>query len=194
MLSFLLFAAVMAVPQSNRSNVVIPVTTNDSVKFELRLQQGTAALNQITSWYATYKGKRSTARFRIELSPKSKTPSGSIPISSGRGKFQSETDSNNFDLIAALKNVLQAKTVPDKPVRRKYLPFEYMVLGQEIHRAQDGSVDSHIKGDWIILKLFFGDDEGEVFLYLNPVAGAGEFAIKDPDYGNYVVRKLAEVL
>jgi hypothetical protein len=165
-----------------------------SVQFNVKLEQGTADLKQTTSWYATYKGTLSTARFRVELGPQSMPSNGPIAIGLGKGKFLSEANSDNVELIRALKKALQAKTVPTMLVRRKSLPFEYVVLAQGIHRSPDGQYDSQKKGDWIAMKLFFGDDAAEVFLNLNPASGVGEFSIKDPDYGNYVVRKLAQVL
>ena len=44
------------------------------------------------------------------------------------------------------------------------------------------------------MKIFFGDDEAEVFLNANPVSGKAEFSIKDPDYGDQVLAELAKVL
>jgi len=46
------------------------------------------------------------------------------------------------------------------------------------------------------MKIFIGkgDQEGQVFLNLNPVSGSGPFSIKDPEYGDIVVARLAEVL
>lgn len=51
-----------------------------------------------------------------------------------------------------------------------------------------------LKGNWIAAKLFFGGDQGEVFLNLNPALGKAEFSIKDSDYGDYVIGELAKVL
>jgi hypothetical protein len=46
------------------------------------------------------------------------------------------------------------------------------------------------------MKTFIGkgDQEGQVFLNLNPVSMRGQFSIKDPEYGDIVVTRLAEVL
>jgi hypothetical protein len=46
------------------------------------------------------------------------------------------------------------------------------------------------------MKIFIGEgeQEGEVFLNLNPVLKKGQFSIKDPDYGGIVLARLAEVL
>ena len=46
------------------------------------------------------------------------------------------------------------------------------------------------------MKIFIGkgDQEGQVFLNLNPVSRRGQFSIKDPEYGDIMVARLAEVL
>jgi hypothetical protein len=46
------------------------------------------------------------------------------------------------------------------------------------------------------MKIFIGDgdQQGEVFLNLNPVLRKGQFSIKDPDYGDIVLAQLASVL
>jgi hypothetical protein len=51
-------------------------------------------------------------------------------------------------------------------------------------------------GNWTPMKIFIGkeDQEGQVFLNLNPVSRRGQFSIKDPEYGDIVVARLAEVL
>jgi len=49
-------------------------------------------------------------------------------------------------------------------------------------------------GNWLVTKLFFGDDEGEVFLDLNPMEGAGGFSIKDVEYASVVMTELASVM
>jgi hypothetical protein len=47
-----------------------------------------------------------------------------------------------------------------------------------------------------MIKLFFGegDGESEVFLNLNPTLRQGQFSIKDSDYGDAVLAELAKVL
>ena len=46
------------------------------------------------------------------------------------------------------------------------------------------------------MKIFIGEgeEEGEVFLNLNPVIKKGQFSIKDAEYGDIVLRQLARVL
>jgi hypothetical protein len=193
MLSWLvLFMVVLG--QSNAPSAAAYVSTDDSVGFDIKLVRGSADLKQPTLWLATYKSKGHVATFRFELNDAKKRSSGPISIGFGKGRFLAEPGSDSTALIEALKKALQAKRLPAKSRKITQLPFEFAVLGQGNYRQRDLSFDSSKKGDWIALKLFFGDDEGEVFLNLNPVSGKGEFSIKDPDYGDYVVSRLAQVL
>lgn len=192
MLALLLMVSLLA--QSGHRAGPNNAVNDGLVAFDVKLERGPANLGQTTTWRATYKSKGHTATFRIELQSKSKGTDKPIPLSSGKGRFIAQQGSDSSALIAALKRALQAKHIPLKPKRLSELPFEYALLGLGDHRPPDGNFDLQKKGDWLTLKLFFGDDEGEVFLNLNPVSGKGEFSIKDPDYGDYVVDKLAQVL
>jgi hypothetical protein len=194
MLLLLLMASLLAPLQSNCPTDPSYATTDESVVFEVKLQRGPANLKQTTVWAATHKAKGHTAIFRIELQGTSKGPNKPILLSFGKGRFIAQPGSDAAALIAALKKALQAKRIPAKPKRVNELPFEYALLGLGGHREPDGSFSAQKKGHWITMKLFFGGDEGEVFLNLNPVSGKGEFSIKDSDYGDYVVGKLAQVL
>jgi hypothetical protein len=171
------------------------VSNADSVGFDVKLERGSPDLKQPTLWLATHKSKGHVATFRVELSDATGKPAGGpIPFTFGKGRFISEPGSDSGELMQALKKALQAKTLPAKAKRVKELPFEFVVLGIGGHREPDGSFDSKKKGTWIALKLFLGNDQGEVFLNLDPVSGKGEFSIKDSDYGDYVVNRLAQVL
>ena len=171
------------------------VSNADSVGFDVKLERGSADLKQPTLWLATHKSKGRVATFRVELGNATGKPfSGSLPFTFGKGRFLSEPGSDAAELMQALKKALQAKALPGKPKRVKELPFEFVVLAIGGYRELDGSFDSKKKGSWIALKLFLGDDQGEVFLNLDPVSGKGEFSMKDSDYGNYVVSRLAQVL
>jgi hypothetical protein len=45
------------------------------------------------------------------------------------------------------------------------------------------------------MKIFIGENgEGEVFLNFSLATKTGQFSIKDPDYGDFVLAKLATVL
>jgi len=193
MFSWLVLFMIVA-GQSNAPAASAYVPTADSVGFDVKLVRGSADLKQPTLWLATYKSNGHVATFRLELNEAKKLTSGPVSIGFGKGRFLAEPGSDSTALIQALKKALQAKTLPAKPKKITQLPIEFAVLGQGTYRQRDLSFDSSKKGDWIALKLFFGDDKGEVFLNLNPVSGQGEFSIKDPDYGDYVVSRLAQVL
>lgn len=192
---FLLVLSMIACWQSVAPAKAPRIQDTDSVSFDVKLMSGPADLKQPTLWLATHKSKGRVATFRVELSAAAGKPSGgSIPFTFGNGRFLPEPGSDSAELMQALKKALQAKALPVKPKRVKELPFEFVVLGIGGHREPDGSFDSRKKGTWIALKLFLGNDQGEVFLNLDPVSGKGEFSMKDSDYGTYVVSRLAQVL
>ena len=192
MLSLLVLFMIVS-GQSNAPAESPYVSAAGSVGFDVKLVRGPADPKQPTLWLATHKSKGHLAVFRVELDRTTKSSGAPMPMAFGKGRFLAEPGSDSTALIQSLKKALQAKALPAKPRRVTELPFEYAVLGRGDHREPDGSFDSTKKGTWIALKLFFGD-KGEVFLNLNPVTGKGEFSIKDSDYGNYVVSRLAQVL
>ncbi len=94
-----------------------------------------------------------------------------------------------------LKQALLAKALPSKVERAATLPFTFVNLG-EMMSHDSGGFSENPRGSWTAMKIFLeaGDQEGEVFLNLNPELGKGEFSIKDEDYGDFVVAQLAKVL
>jgi hypothetical protein len=112
------------------------------------------------------------------------------------GKFVAVAGSDNSVLLEDLKKALDAKHIPKKSLRAKELLFDAVVLGEKQSRDPSGSYSSNPAGDWIAIKIFVpkNGDEGEFFLNLNPVLGKGEFSLKDPDYGDYLLREFARVL
>lgn len=137
-------------------------------------------------WDATYTSAAHVARFTIVLEKPEKSTSAPILLRFGKGKFLAVKGSDNSALVAELKKQLEAKSIPAAITRVQELPFEYVVLGEDQHRKS--------KVHWITMKLFLGDDQGEVYLNLNPAQNKGEFTIKDSDYGDFVVEHLAKVL
>ena len=143
---------------------------------------------------ASYTSRGKTAKFRIELDRATSSKNTNLPMSFGKGRFLSEPGSDPESLLADLAEVLEAKKIPTKPSRSATLPFEYVLLGQKQSRSKDGSFSNSPGGDWTSLKLFFGDDQGEVYLNFSPVLNKAEFSIKDSDYGDFVIAELAKVL
>jgi hypothetical protein len=76
------------------------------------------------------------------------------------------------------------------------LLFKYVSFGENQSRSLDGGFFTKPPGNWRPGKIFIGhgEQEGEVFLNINPVLKMGEFSIKDPDYGDVVLAQLASVL
>lgn len=165
--------------------------TEGSVQFNIKPLESKAGLAQ---WAATYSAGGKTAKFRIELGPTTPTNSTNFPISSGKGSFLSEPGSDASILLADLKKALEAKTIPNKVGRVASLPFEFVILGKEKLRSADGSFSDNPSGEWVSMKVFLANGEGEVFLNLNPTSNKGEFSIKDVDYGDVVIGELAKIL
>jgi len=142
----------------------------------------------------SYHARGKTAKFQIQL--RYGALHGDIPMALAEGKFISIPGSENTSLIDDLRVALEAKQLPAGVKRIPDLPFNAVVLGEKLSRDPEGRLSSKPAGDWISTKIFLpkGGDDGEVFLHLNPVLGKGEFAIKDSDYGDFVLRELAKVL
>jgi hypothetical protein len=179
--------------QENASETYIPVA--GAVAFDIRHQSG----KEGSEWLATYEGHGKTAKFRIELDQEKSLDdkeSRNFGIKSGKGRFVAELGSDSSDLLHELKTTLEAKSFPAKVRRVNTLPFTFVSFGRNQSQASDGGFSANPPGNWIPMKIFIGDgnQEGEVFLNLNPVLWKGQFSIKDPDYGDIVLKQLASVL
>ena len=107
-----------------------------------------------------------------------------------------EPGSDASVLLADLKKALEAKALPTKVRRSSTLPFTYAVLGENYSQGSGGGFTANPPGNWMAMKIFLGDgdEEAEVFLNLNPTIKKGQFSIKDPDYGDGLLKYLARVL
>jgi len=168
----------------------------NSVGFDIEAVPGDGSTRQ---WAATYISQGKTAKFRIELGPL--TPlndkeSKEFDIQSGKGMFISESGSDASVLLADLKKALEAKKLPTKPKRVASLPFQFVSLGKNQSQAGGGGFNTNPPGNWTPMKIFIGEgeQEGEVYLNLNPIIKKGQFSIKDEDYGDIVLAQLARVL
>jgi hypothetical protein len=179
--------------QEHASETYVPVP--GAVVFEIKPVASGAG----SGWLATYQGHGKTAEFKIELDQEKSlddTESRSLRIKSGKGRFVAEPGSDSSDLLNELKTELEAKSLPAKVRRVNTLPFTFVSFGSNQSQASDGGFFANPPGNWTPMKIFIGDgdQEGEVFLNLNPVLGKGQFSIKDPDYGDTVLKQLASVL
>lgn len=171
-----------------------PYVPNDgSVSFNLLPTQGGAGSQ---SWLASYADESGVTKFSIELGPAT-TASSNPSLSSGKGAFTPVTGSDPIPLLEHLKKAIQAKHMPVKIQQVDKVEFNYVVLGTNQSRSASGAFSSNPAGNWMALKVFLGPnskDEGEVFLNINPVTHTGEFAMKDPDYGDFVLAQIAKIL
>jgi hypothetical protein len=150
-------------------------------------------------WLATFVSKGKMAKFRIELgapNPLNDRESRKFDIQQGEGKFVSVPGSDASVLLADLKKSLEAKTLPVKVKRLSNLSFVFITLGMNESQAPGGGFNDQPRGNWTTMKMFIGEgeQEGDLFLNLNPVIKKGQFSIKDPDYGDIVLTHLARVL
>ncbi|HZC65713.1 MAG TPA: hypothetical protein VE545_04010 [Candidatus Dormibacteraeota bacterium] len=153
-----------------------------------------------TIWLATYASQDKTAKFRIELNASKplddkETHDLGMLMQTGEGRFVAEGGSDARIMLANLRRVLEAKVFPAKTQRVRSIPFTFVSFGPNESRSADGGFSTKPVGGWTPMKIFIGEeDEGEVFLNINPAMHKGEFSIKDSDYGNFVLAQLARVL
>jgi hypothetical protein len=165
-----------------------------SVVFDVK-PNGSDAAAGFQAYDCTYQAQGKMAKFRLQFRQK-RPMAGDIPVAPGEGKFLAVAGSDNSALLRDLKIALDAKNVPLNSPRISELAFDAVVLGEKQSRGASGGFASRPPGDWVTIKIFLpkGGDDGEVFLNLNPVLGKGEFSIKDSDYGDYLLKELAQVL
>jgi hypothetical protein len=166
-----------------------------SVAFELEpVQSGSSQ-----QWIGTYASQGKVARFRIEFGPAKVSGVSGVKdfnIKSGEGRFAPEVESDSSVLLADLQKALQAKILPRPAQTRSNVPFTFANIGENLSQAKGGGFNAQPPGNWTAIKLFLGeaDREGEVFLNINPKMRKGQFSMKDPDYGDFVLAELAKVL
>jgi hypothetical protein len=145
-------------------------------------------------YVATYAWQGSVAKFRIEFDPLSKKNNNQFVTAIGKGRIISVAGSDSTLLLQHLKKALEAKSIPNHATRSSQIEFDYVTLGDHMSQAPEGGFNAEPPGNWAPNKLFLAGGEGEVFFNINPVMKMAEFSIKDPDYGDIVLRELAKVL
>jgi hypothetical protein len=168
-------------------------------------------------WLATHQMEGKTARFQIKLTRK--PAKAGQPLAFTPGVLFGDPKSESSVLLLELARALDARRVPPAPREKAgQLPFTAAILGQGLSRRAGehaafvrtasnatpksvesraqiaGSFNQKPRGPWIATKVFVADGEGEFFLNLDPVAGVGEIALKDSDYGDIVMKELVKVL
>jgi hypothetical protein len=147
---------------------------------------------------ARYPARNRLAKFEIEFGSAQAVENDSrdFPLKTGQGRFVAETGSDATVLLSDLQKALEGKKNPGKVQRAKTLPFTCVNIGDNLSQASGGGFNGNPPGNWTAIKIFIGDgeQEGEVFLNINTAIGKGQFSIKDPDYGDLVIKQLATVL
>lgn len=151
----------------------------------------------LKTWRATSRTGVPPFTFLLELHLK--VPTGPSSMAFGEGAILREPENDGTQFLKDVGHAIDAESdIPTQTSKLDRLEFSTAILGTSLSRESGdsviaGSFTSSKPGNWIALKLFLADGEGEVFLNIDPVGGNGEFAVKDPDYGDVVVRELARV-
>ena len=148
------------------------------------------------TWLATHESAAETARFRISLTLAD--PASGSPFAMSKCAFIRESGSQPSGFLRELAAALEAKGRIKKRPATNRVDFSIALLGQNQSRGPNGGFSGE-NGNWIVTKVFIGENEGperqgEFYLNLNPREGMGEITMKDPDYGDIVLRELSRVL
>ena len=148
-------------------------------------------------WLATAARGTKSAHFRIELLLKPQKVGQLFDFTKGALIREEESDGTWF--LTELSEVLGATIAPQKVSPAARLEFDASVLGTSLTRQSGpdqfaGMFTSNPPGNWIAIKIFVANGDGEFFLNLNSTDGRGEISLKDEDYGDAVVRELATIL
>lgn len=173
------------------SEPIVPEAGDGYLMFDLQPLEITASRQKFG---CAFHAEGKTARFQFELIPRGASEDPSVAIASGRILAVPGSDASVF--LRKLQVALEAKTFPTQVKRVSELPFTAAILGTHQSHAANGGFFVKPPGNWTAMKIFIGneDSSSEVFLNFNPVLGKGEFSMKDPDYGDELLRELAGVL
>ena len=159
---------------------------------QFKIVQASSASGQ-SDWIASYDRNGSTAKFVISIV---NSASSGERFSFSKGSIRHVAGSQPEQFLERLSLALGGKGRVPSAKKVEVLPFDVAVLGTRQSRAssEGGGFSSRPQGDWIAMKIFLARGTGEVYLNLNPVKGIGEFALKDEDYADVVLRELRSVL
>ena len=118
-------------------------------------------------------------------------------IKSGKGRLIAEPGSDASVLLHDLEIVLEAKQLSRKSAACRRPSLHVGALWGIIDpKRLNGGFNAQPPGNWTPIKVFIGEgeQEGEVFMNMNPILKKGQFSIKDEEYGDAVLARLAEVL
>jgi len=170
----------------------------NSVSFKLQeLGRQKVKEGEEVTWRAIHESSAGAARFQIILILHS--VSGDSPFVISTGAFIRETDSDYSEFLRQVEKALEAKSIKSRKSKIDRFDFTIALLGQNLSRGASGksilasSFTAEPPGDWIATKVFVAGGDGEFYLNLNSREGRGEISIKDPEYGNVVLRELSRV-
>lgn len=186
-------------PSGNASPGSQSIQNSDpnSVSFKIQeLGRQKVKEGEEVTWLAAHESSAGMARFQIRLILG--TPSGDSPFFISTGAFISEPGSQYLEFLRQVAKALEAKNIKARKSKIGRLDFTLAVLGQNLSRGSGanllaGGFTSEPRGDWVATKVFVADGAGEFFLHLNSKEAKGEISIKDPDYGDVVLRELSRV-
>jgi hypothetical protein len=173
------------------SEPLVPEVGNGYLMFDL---QPLEKSGEMPRYDCTFRAEGKAARFQFEVVSRAASADPPVAFTSGRIIAVAGSDASVF--LRKLRTTLEAKTLPVQPKRVAELPFTAVILGTSDSHSTDGGFFAKPSGHWTAMKIFVGrrDDPAEVFLNFNPVLHKGEFSIKDPEYGDDVLKELARVL
>lgn len=142
-------------------------------------------------WELSYRDARGESRLRVR--PRILPVPDSIPFVASTWTLYSVS---GYSPRALLRALAQAHGIADtaslaSPVDSMRLDVALLAVGAA--RNSKGAFGRAGTGTWIAAKLFFSDDEGEVYLNLNPPRAEVEFGVKDEEYGPVILREIGRL-
>jgi hypothetical protein len=181
-------------PKSRIAEEYVP--DSGSVGFDITSFE---SMNGSVRLTASYTSQGRIAKFRVEFGTAKMADAKDakdFTMKVGEGRFVSVPGSDARVLLLDLKKALEAKALPSKGRRLESLLFTFANIGENLSQAANGGFNAEPPGNWTAIKIFIGEGEqdAELFININEVSRKGQFSIKDPDYGDLALARLAEVL
>jgi len=142
-------------------------------------------------WELSYRTQHGESRLRVR--PQIRTVPDSIPFGAATWTLYAVPGYSPRTLLSALATAHETPDTVTLASPRDSLPLDVALLAVNAARNSEGAFGRAGTGSWIAAKLFFADDEGEVYLNLNPARNEAEFGVKDPEYGPVVLRELGRL-
>ena len=142
-------------------------------------------------WELSYRNEHGESRLRVRA--QIRTLPDSIPFGSATWTLYAVPGYSPRPLLSALANAHGTPDTVTLASPRDSIRLDVALLAVNAARNSEGAFGRAGTGSWIAAKLFFADDEGEVYLNLNPAREEAEFGVKDPEYGPAVLRELGRV-